>query len=273
VSRRSAAISEFRLSALLGDLLDAPSRQAATLDVVDHRPWPLPRKSWIQGQTWDHLLFAHWRVPEETLRPHVPDELPLDSFDGSCWLGITPFRVNGLRLRATFPVPGLSSFLELNVRTYVTYDDKPGIWFFSLDAESRLAVAAARRLYRLPYFRARMQIGHDRAGRRYTSVRTSADAPAAAEFRAAYRIVGTPFTADQGSLDAWLTERYCLYTLDGQRRVLRGEIHHPPWKLQHAQAQIEKNTMGDQIGAELEDQPLLHYAARQDVLVWPLELA
>jgi uncharacterized protein len=177
------------------------------------------------------------------------------------------------RPRLTVPMPWISSFPEINVRTYVTVGGKPGIYFFSLDAESRLAVAAARRLYRLPYFRARMQIRHDRTGLRYTSVRTSADAPAPAEFRAAYRPVGTPFNADQGSLDAWLTERYCLYTLDDQRRVMRGEIHHPPWKLQHAQARIEKNTMGEQVGAELDDPPLLHYAARQDVLFWPLELA
>ena len=146
MSRPFAATSSVR------DLLETPSRQAATLDVVDHRPWPVPRRSWIQGQTWDHLLFAHWRVAEAALREHVPEQLPLDSFDGSCWLGTTPFRVNGLRLRGTFPVPGLSSFLELNVRTYVTYDDKPGIWFFSLDTSSALAVDAARAFYKLPYF-------------------------------------------------------------------------------------------------------------------------
>jgi uncharacterized protein YqjF (DUF2071 family) len=225
------------------------------------------------GQTWLELLFLHWSAAPGDLSACVPPQLALDTFDGRAWIGVTPFAVRNLRPRLTVPMPCISSFPEINVRTYVTVGGKPGIYFFSLDAESRLAVAAARRLYRLPYFRAQMDIRHDRTGLHYTSVRTSADAPAPAEFRAACRPVGTPFKAGQGSLDAWLTERYCLYTLDGQRRVLRGEIHHPPWELQHAQAQIEKNTMGDQIGAVLEDQPLLHYAARQDVLFWPLELA
>jgi uncharacterized protein YqjF (DUF2071 family) len=195
------------------------------------------------------------------------------TFDGRAWIGVTPFAVRNLRPRLTVPLPYVSSFPEINVRTYVTVGGKPGIYFFSLDAESRLAVAAARRLYRLPYFHAQMEIRQDRTALHYTSVRTSADAPAPAEFRAAYGPVGMPFQADQGSLDAWLTERYCLYTLDRQRRVLRGQIHHPPWKLQRAQAEIETNTMGGQIGAGLEEQPLLHDAARQDVLFWPLELA
>ena len=267
MSRRSAAISEFRLPALFSDLLEAPSRQAATLDVVDHRPWPLPRRSWIQGQTWDHLLFAHWRVPEAMLREHVPDELPLDSFDGSCWLGITPFRVNGLRLRATFPVPGLSSFLELNVRTYVTYDDKPGIWFFSLDAESRLAVEAARRTYALPYHHASMRAHSLGEAVDYVSRRRD-DGHG---FDGRYRPTGVAAPPQQGTLEHFLTERYCLYTTrDGE--LFRADIHHPPWPLQPAEAEIRENTMPPP-GIELDGEPLLHFSERQDVIIWPLEPA
>jgi uncharacterized protein YqjF (DUF2071 family) len=125
--------------------------QRAVLGETGHRPWPLPQGAWLMGQTWANLLFAHWRVPEEALRRVVPPQLPLDTFEGSAWLGITPFCVRGLRLRNTAPAPVLSSFPELNVRTYVSVEGKPGIYFLSLDADSRPAVAAARRLYRLPY--------------------------------------------------------------------------------------------------------------------------
>src|SRR5919205_1628427 len=118
-----------------GGLFGAAARQAATVRRLDHRPWPLPPGRWSQAQTWENLLFAHWRVPEPELRRLVPPALELDVRDGSAWLGMTPFRVSGLRLRGMLPVPRLSTFLELNVRTYVTAEDKPGIWFFSLDAE------------------------------------------------------------------------------------------------------------------------------------------
>src|SRR5215218_4796419 len=138
------------------DLLQAPARQASSLEETAHRPWPLPDSSWVMGQTWDDLLFAHWRVSADAVRAQLPDGLEVDEHDGSAWLGVTPFVVTGLRARGMLPLPFVSSFLELNVRTYVIRDGKPGIWFFSLDASSQFAVEAARRLYRLPYFRARI---------------------------------------------------------------------------------------------------------------------
>ena len=257
----------FEATSSLRDLLETPSRQAATLEIVDHRPWPLARRSWIQAQTWKHLLFAHWRVPEAALREHLPKELALDSFDGSCWLGITPFRVDGLRLRATFPVPRLSSFLELNVRTYVTYADKPGIWFFSLDAESRLAVEAARLTYALPYHHASMRAHRLGEAVDYSS-RRRGDGH---RFDGRYRPTGAAVPAEQGTLEHFLTERYCLYTRrDGE--LVRAEIHHPPWPLQPAEAEIRENTMPPP-GVELEGEPLLHFSERQDVVIWPLEPA
>src|SRR5438093_1905363 len=115
------------------------------------------------AQTWDDLLFAHWRLPAEAIRPFLPDGLELDTYDGDAWIGMTPFRVSGLRLRGLLPLPRLSSFLELNVRTYVSARDRPGIWFFSLDASSTLAVEVSRRTYDLPYFRARI-VAEERAG-------------------------------------------------------------------------------------------------------------
>ena len=220
------------------------------------------------AQTWLDLLFAHWEVDPASLARVVPSELPLDTFEGRAFVGVTPFEVRNLRLRVTWPGPWVSAFPEINVRTYVTVDGKPGIFFFSLDAASRLAVATARRAYRLPYFPARMSIARERAIA-FMSERTQEDAPAAA-FTATYRPIGDPAHARPGTLEHFLTERYCLYTLDEDRQVRRGEIHHPPWSLQPAKAEIDRNTMGSEIGLALGGPPLLHYAARQDVVFWRL---
>jgi uncharacterized protein YqjF (DUF2071 family) len=221
------------------------------------------------AQTWKDLLFAHWDVEPSALAPFVPDELPLDTFDGRAWIAVTPFEVRNLRLRPTLPVPLVSAFPEINVRTYVTVDDKPGIYFFSLDAASRLGVAAARRFYRLPYFPARMRIARSGEEIAYFSERTQ-QPPGPAEFRARYRPTGSVFHPQRWTLEHWLTERYCLYTLDEHHRVLRGEIHHPPWPLQPAEAEIETNTMAAEVGLDLDGAPLLHYARRQDVVFWTL---
>jgi uncharacterized protein YqjF (DUF2071 family) len=226
------------------------------------------------AQSWIDLLFAHWSVSPEALRPAVPRQLTLDTFDGQAWIGVTPFEVRNLRLRPTLPVPSLSTFPEINVRTYVTFAGKPGIFFFSLDADSRLAVHAARRAYRLPYFHARMSIVRAAGEVRYESERAEnkPGVPGAA-FRGVYRPIGAPGAPAAGTLEHWLTERYCLYTLNEEQQVLRGEIQHPSWPLQTAQAEIELNTMSEEVGVDLHGAPLLHYAARQDVVFWSLEQA
>jgi uncharacterized protein YqjF (DUF2071 family) len=222
------------------------------------------------GQTWKDLLFAHWAVPVDAVRRHVPTVLPVDVFDGRAWIGITPFRLHGFRLRSVPPLPGLSSFLELNARTYVTLDDKPGIWFFSLDASSQLAVSAARRFYRLPYFRATMSASTSDGSVRYATTRRERNARPAT-FRGRYGPTGDVFTAAEGSLEYFLAERYCLYTVD-KGRVFRAEIHHKPWPLQEATAEIDENTMAPP-GIPTDGEPLLHFAARQDVVIWRLEPA
>jgi len=247
-------------------------RQRAVLGETEHRPWRLPERPWFMGQSWLDLLFAHWRVPEEALREVVPPQLPLDTHDGSAWIGVTPFRVRGLRLRGTLPVPGLSTFLELNVRTYVSVEGRPGIYFLSLDADSGAAVTAARRTYRLPYFHSRIECGRDEEGFRFDLMRTSHDGPPA-YFSARYGPEGERLPIRPGSLERWLSERYCLYTLDDERRVQRGEIHHPPWPLRPGWAEIETNTMAMPFGIELEGKPLLHFCGRQDVVIWPIRPA
>jgi len=234
-------------------LVDAAA-QARSLQEVEHRPWPLPAQPWTMGQTWQNLLSAHWRFAHDELRPHVPEPLELEEYDGSAWVGLTPFRVAGLRVRGVPPLPMLSSFLELNCRTYVRRDDRPGIWFFSLDASSRLAVEAARRSYKLPYRHARMGVRDGRFSAKPDGLQAS--------FQARYAGAGDVFQAQQGTLEHFLTERYCLYGDDGR---LRADIHHPPWPLQEADATVEEHGISP---VALEGEPLCHFASRQDVVVW-----
>ncbi|MEA2468206.1 MAG: uncharacterized protein QOJ57_2332 [Thermoleophilaceae bacterium] len=250
--------------------VEAAARQKEALAEHGHRPWPLPDAPWIMGQTWERLAFLHWRVPEEALRRVVHPAIPLDTFDGSAWLGVTPFTVTGLHLRHTPPPPLVSSFHEINVRTYATVDGKPGIYFLSLDAASKVAVHAARAAYRVPYFHAEIEVERESDRIHYRHERTQPDGPPAA-FEAEYGPTGTTYNAAPGSLDYFLAERYCLYTLDEDQRVHRGEIHHPPWPLQPATAAIARNTMAAPYGIELEGDPIAHYAHRQDVVFWPLQ--
>jgi uncharacterized protein YqjF (DUF2071 family) len=261
-----------RAIAPVGLVADEVPRQCAALAEVEHRPWPLPDRPWLMGQTWYDLLFAHWALPPEELARLIPEPLELDLRDDNAWLGVTPFVIGGLRLRGTPPLPWLSRFPELNVRTYVVYGGRPGIYFFSLDAARLAAVAAARRAYRLPYFHAKMDARRDGEGVRYHSRRIDASGPAA-ELKGRYGPTGPRLPIDDGSLERWLAERYCLYVVDERKRPLRASIHHSPWPLQPAAAVIERNTMAGPLGLELESEPLLHYSARQDTLIWPLEPA
>jgi uncharacterized protein YqjF (DUF2071 family) len=225
------------------------------------------------AQTWRDLLFAHWPVAAEALRPLVPAALELDMFDRRAWVGVVPFRMTGIRARWLPPVPWLSAFAELNVRTYVTFGGKPGVNFFSLDAANPVAVATARRWFHLPYVNAAMSCREDGDAVQYSSRRTRRGT-SAAELRARYRPAGPVTLAERGSLAHWLTERYCLYTVDRQGRTMRGEIHHPPWPLQAAEADISVNTMASAAGITLPSEPpVLHFARRIDVVVWSLRPA
>jgi uncharacterized protein YqjF (DUF2071 family) len=234
------------------------------LNEVAHRPWPLPRRPWLMRQTWHDLLFAHWPMEPALLRPLVPRPFELDTFDGSAWVGVVPFWMSDVGLRGLPPLP---AFPELNVRTYVTSEDRPGVFFFSLDAANTLAVWGARRILNLPYHRATMAVSSSSDDVRYTSRRDNSGG--AAEFLASYQPDGSTFHAAHGTLEWFLTERYCLYHLDRRSAPARLEIHHPRWLLQRAQASIEVNTMGRVNGIELPSRPpLVHFAKRQDMVAW-----
>lgn len=218
--------------------------------------------------TWSDLLFAHWPIDPKVIAPLLPPGLTLDTRSGTAWIGVVPFLMSDVAPRCCPAVPKLSRFLELNVRTYVTCGDKPGVWFFSLDAESRIAVRAARATFNLPYMDATMSAGHDTAGAiDYQSERTHRG-EAAAKFDATYRSDSEPFYAEPGTLEHWLTARYCLYTANRKGKVYRGEIDHAPWLLSKAICSIRQNTLGQSSGFDFQAAPHLLAAAPVAVRAW-----
>jgi uncharacterized protein len=246
-------------------MLGAAARQARSVDETAHRAWPLPAGRWVMGQTWESLVFVHWRVAVDELRPLVSPDLEIEEFDGSAWLGIVPFRITGLRARGMVPLPRMSVFNELNVRTYVhAADGKPGVWFFSLEATSRLAVRAARRTYRLPYFDARIALDDDGRGR--IEVECSRLGKTGKAFSGVFRATAEGAVSPVGSVEYFLVERYCLYA-EGSGKLWRAEIHHAPWVVGVGEAEIDLNSIAP---VALPGAPLCHVAGRQDVVVWPL---
>lgn len=227
-----------------------------------------PRQPWVMRMRWADLLFAHWRMDPAVLRPLVPLELDLDTFDGQAWLGFVPFRMEDVAPRGLPAVPRLSVFPELNVRTYVTYHGLPGVWFLSLDAASPLTVIGARRWFHLPYVHASMVAEHDGGEVVYHSQRRDRSVPAAT-FQARYTPTGPVELASPGSLEAYLTARDRLFATDGGGRVIRSEIRHVPWPLQPATATLDVASMAAAHGLALPDEaPHLRFARRVDVRAW-----
>lgn len=238
------------------------------LTVTEHRPWPLPASPWVMGMAWHNLLFLHWPVPASWLQPYIPAGLELQTYDGTAWIAVVPFRMTAVRPRFVPSLPWFSAFPELNVRTYVTVGGKPGVWFFSLDAGNPFAVRGARMGFHLPYFDARMLLNQQGETIQYSSSRTHKGAKEGV-FIGRYRPTSPVYLSQPGSFEHWLTERYCLYSVDQNGRIWRGEIHHIPWPLQTAEVDIHLNTMTHQLGFDLPDTPpLAHYAHSLPVVAW-----
>ncbi len=229
-----------------------------------------PKGQPLMHQDWGKLLFMHWRIDEDLLRPLIPAGLEIDTFDGSAWIAIVPFTMWNISAFPPFlpSVPFLSSMHELNVRTYVYYDNVPGVWFFSLDCDSAAAVLGARTFFFLPYYNA--DIGLDQIGDTidYSLERTD-DPPAA--FSAQWTFEERARFAHPGSLDFFLAERYCLYSeRDGD--LYRARIHHQPWPLREAKLNSFASTMIEAIDLPTPNgEPLLHYAEEVNVDIWGLE--
>jgi uncharacterized protein YqjF (DUF2071 family) len=232
---------------------------------IRKRPEGMP----MMHQSWGKLLFMHWRIDEKLLRPLIPERLTIDTFDGSAWIGVIPFTIWDMRALPPFmpAMPGFSSMHELNVRTYVHFDKVPGVWFHSLDANSSLAVMAARMLYHLNYLNAEIELDQQDITVNYSLRRT--DEPPA-EFDATWIIGDTMPYAHPGTLEFFLTERYCLYA-ENRGEIYRARIHHEPWPLQKAEVTSLSSTMIESHGLPTPaGEPVLQYAEELSVDIWPL---
>jgi uncharacterized protein YqjF (DUF2071 family) len=235
----------------------------ASLLHTDHRPWPLPAHNWTMRQEWNDLAFLHWEIAPQEIRPHLPPGVELDLYGGSAWIGVVPFDMRGVTRRG-FPAPRwLSDFPEINVRTYVTMHGKPGVWFFSLDVPSRLAVWGARTFYHLPYFHAKMEVNREGESVCYAHRRGDL------VFRAVYHPL-EKIDATSDSFETWASERYCLYTADRKGRVYRAQVHHPRWPLHRAEIDVSENNLlrGWRTGSM---HPSVVFSRHLPVVVWPLE--
>jgi uncharacterized protein len=244
--------------------LDTAARQARLLDRIEHRPWPPPSGRWAVARTIEDVLAAHWRVSAGALLEHVPPGLELECRDGSAWLGLIAARVSAQRVRGLLPLP-LSS-LELHVRTYVTGPDgRPGALLLGLDTSSGLAAEAARRALGAAAGRARASALRDGEWTGYEFAR--AHEPGRV-FSGRVRARGATFDAAPESLAGFFLERYAVYAAGRGGRLLRAELHHAPWRLRAADGEIALASIAP---VALSGDPLCHAAARQDLLVWPLE--
>ncbi|MGM0899512.1 MAG: YqjF family protein [Bacillota bacterium] len=233
-----------------------------------HRLWPLPRLPWVMKQIWENVLFAHYPVKLETLRKLVPEKLPLDTFNGLAWVGIVAVHISNIRLRGLPPIPGITHFSQVNVRTYVTLDGKPGVYFFSLDAGNRLAVETAKIVGNLPYKYSEVAMESTQSNIHFESSRKTGDN---ANLVFNFKPISKPFHPAKESFEEWVAERYCLYTFSKTGKTLRGDILHLPWLLQQVQAEFYENTLLSSLNIQPESNPpILHYSRQKDVRFWPM---
>lgn len=244
---------------------------------TSNKPRPLPTGRWLMTQRWNDLLYAHWPVSAPEIAALLPEGLHVDTFQGSAWLGVVPFWLDRIKLRGFPSIPGVRRFPDLNLRTYVREErtGTPGVYFFSLDAGSLLAVAAARALFHLPYHWAEMQF-QQKSEREFAFYSRRRFSPEPVIFKAQYRGLGPSQKLAEGvsgTLEYFLMERSCLFTNDLGGQPVRANLHHVPWPLEEAEAEIEQNDLAASIGIRLPDQkPVLHYSRRLAVYIWPTEL-
>jgi len=248
------------------------TNHVSPVGLAGERPWQAPSRPWFMRMSWRDLLFAHWPVEPDALRSRIPAGLDLDVFESQAWIAVVPFRMAGVRPRRFPAAPGLSAFPELNLRTYVVADGKPGVWFFTLDATSRFAVRAARRCFHLPYCDAKIQFRPTSEGWIQYDCQRSDRLYPPATFRARYRPLTGAVPPTDDPLTHWLTARYCLYAADRRGAIWRSEVDHAAWPLEPAESVIEANTIAASMGIDLPAvEPHLLFSRRIDVVAWSLE--
>lgn len=228
---------------------------------TDHRPWPLPSQKWLLNQQWLNLLFVHWEIDAAFLRSLIPQPLEVDKFEDKAWLAIVPFDMKAVTLRNIPPLAPLSNFPEINVRTYVKYQDKPGVWFFSLDVPKLIPVWIARSCFHLPYRYAQVEFTESDNQIAYSHEYQSE------QFQANYRGLEN-LDAKKATFEHWATERYCLYCQNKRGRLIRTEVQHPKWPLQKAELTIKKNSLISPfpIGTQ---HPSVLFSKKLDVVAYP----
>jgi uncharacterized protein len=258
------------LAGLMNAHLKSPmmNKDPAGLDRLAPRQRPDGQP--LMHQSWGKLLFMHWRIAAAELRPLIPAQLEIDTFDGSAWIAVVPFTMWDTRALPPYipAVPGLRAMHELNVRTYVHRNGVPGVWFFSLDCNSSAAVFGARTFFHLPYYKADIELKQEDARIDYSLRRHGEPA---AEYHGRWTIGARLPVSCPGSLEFFLTERYCLYSHHAGK-LYRGRIHHHPWDLQNATLSSCTSTMIESQGlATPAGDPLLHYAEELTVDIWALQ--
>lgn len=233
-----------------------------------HRPYVLPSRPWIMRQVWQNFIFVHWPVSMESIRALVPSCLEIDTFDRQAWIGIYTFRTQGLYLRGFPSLSLFSPFYGINLRTYVTYKGKPGVYFIHLNSTHWTALRIARAWYRLNYFHAKIRFSNDGEYLVYDGIIQSHKGTSST-----YHIRFSPesmvYYPQREKLDYFLTERYCLYSVDSKDHLYCAEIHHSPWPLQKANAEILNNSLTKFYNLQLTNQkPVFHFSKGVDVLIW-----
>ena len=244
---------------------------------TSHKPRPLPAGRWAMTQRWNDLLFAHWPIATAKMQAQLPEWLEADTIEGSAWLGAVPFWLDRIKVRGMPAIPGLRSFPDLNLRTYVRdrFTGTPGFYCFSVDSSNLLAVAAAHLVYHLPYRLAEMYL-EPRSEREFAFYSRRRFSRRQVIFKARYRGLGpTRATTEMrpGSLEYFFTERPCVFSTNRAGEPIKTNLHHVSWPLEEAEAEIERNDLATAVGIELPKMdPVLHYSRRLAVYVWPAEL-
>lgn len=241
------------------------------LNDIAHRSWPLPSANWIMKQSWRNLLFIHWPIQPELLRPYIPPSLQLDIFNGSAWLSVVVFDMIGIYPRGCSSVSLTPKFSEVNVRTYVQYEGKPGVYFLSLDVGDWASLHIAKKWYRLPYYHAVTSIRKIGQTFHYESIRKGKSTTSITS-KGTYTPVSDVFFSRKETLEHWLTERYCLYSTDQKANLYCGEIHHRPWPLQQTEIEITSHTLFHPYHIDVKDvQPVYHFSKGIDTLFWNIK--
>lgn len=231
---------------------------------VHRRPFPLPMLPWVMTQEWNHLLMLHWPVSRLLLEPFVPKPLTVDTYENNAWISFILFKVTNMRFRGLPKIPYLHTFNEINIRTYVTYKGNRGVYFFSLSVNKWLN-ALAPKLLLFPYYYKKIALQQDEVF--HFSLKGQNE-----KFDCSYSSASDLFITSPGSLDYWLLERYCFWTVK-RKWLFRGDIHHEQWRVNEAKVSIRDNSLARFLPRSIfQDKPRTHFTERKQVFIWPIQI-